>query len=225
MPYKDPEKAKEAKKAYEEKRKGTRFSCWSLIFYPDSAPEEWRDMLRDLHLRIWVSPVHDMDCWTAADEKKNPEHCAGLLKKPHFHLVVEYPNPVSANDVSNDFGFLNGNSYIVRVRDKIPMIRYLIHKDDPEKAQYSTDDVFLCGGATIDFIEMVGSFERHQALREMRKYIKENEITDFYKFVLYCDDCMEMWSRLLDDNSSYIIERFIKSLRASKHGCQRWIDE
>ena len=162
-----------------------------------------------------MSPVHDRDCWTAADERKNPEHSAGLLKKPHYHLVAEYPNPVSAEDFLKDFAFLQGSKYAERVRDKIPMVRYLIHKDDPNKAQYNEEDVSLFGGATLDIFEQLGTTERHIALREMRKFIVANNVVDFYQFVLYCDDCMESWSRLLDDNSCYVIERFIKSFRAS----------
>ena len=213
--YKDKDKQREAQKRYEEKRKGTRFKCWSLIFYPDSAPAEWVEMIQELHLMCWVSPVHDRDCWTSADEKKNPEHVAGTFKKAHYHLVVEYPNPISAEDFLKDFAFLKGSKYAERVRDKIPMIRYLIHKDDPQKAQYNSEDICLFGGANLDIIEQLGTSERHIALREMRKYIIDNNIIDFYEFVLYCDDCMESWSRLIDDNSCYVIERFIKSFRAS----------
>ena len=62
--YKDPEKQKEAVKRAEEKRKqknGERHKVWTLIFYPDSAPSEWRDLLADKHLKVWVSPIHDRD--------------------------------------------------------------------------------------------------------------------------------------------------------------------
>jgi len=216
MPYKSKkDKQKANKKNYVEKRKGTRFRCWSLIFYPDSVPADWKDQLSDLHLRIWVSPLHDRDKWTSSDEEKNLAHKAGMLKKPHYHLVVEYPNPVDAVSVVGDFSCLRGAKKVERVRDKVPMVRYLLHKDDPQKAQYKVEDMVLFGGAESDIVEQLGTSERHAALREMRKYIVRNGVVDFYAFCLYCDDCMEAWSRLLDDNSCYVIERFIKSYRAA----------
>ena len=84
MPYKDKDKEREAKKRYEEKRKkqnGERHKAWMLVFYPDSAPPEWRDLLSELHMKVWVSPLHDNDKWTAADEKKDPKHKAGTAKR------------------------------------------------------------------------------------------------------------------------------------------------
>lgn len=219
MPYKDKDKQKQAmqkaRKKYEEEKRENRYRCWSLLFYPDSAPTDWADKLSELHLQIWVSPLHDKDVWNKADEQRNPIHKAGEPKKAHWHLVVEYPNPVSLTAVFNDFECLNGSKMIERVRDKVPMVRYLTHKDDVNKAQYSPSDIILFGGADLDIFEQLGRAERHAELRAMRRYIVDNGVIDFFAFCLYCDDCMEQWSRLLDDNSAYIIERFIKSYRAS----------
>lgn len=214
MPYKNPEKQKEAKRRYEEKRKNTRFKVWTLIFYPDSAPEYWPEMLSELHMPIWVSPLHDSDVWTQNDEKKNPEHKAGQKKKAHYHLVVEYENPIDLESVRSDFSCLNGASQIKNVRNKISMLRYLIHADDPKKAQYKIDDVQVFGNAAVDEITMLGSEQRHAELKKIRRYIVENGVVDFFEFCLYCDEYEDTWSRLLDDNSAYVVEKFIKSYRA-----------
>ena len=214
MPYKDPEKRKEAKRRYEQTRKGTRFKVWTLIFYPDSAPGDWPDLLSDLHLRIWVSPVHDQDMWTEKDEKKNPAHKAGEKKKPHFHLVVEYVNPISASEVKTDFACLNGASDVKHVRDKVAILRYLIHKDDPQKAQYRPEDVRVFGGADADDLNLLGTRQRHEELKRIRAFIEKRGFVDFYAFCLYCDECEDTWSRLIDDNSAYIVEKYIKSYRA-----------
>lgn len=216
MPYKDPEKQKEARKKYEEKRKrqnGERHKVWTLIFYPDSAPAEWRDILSDLHMKVWVSPVHDRDEWTKNDEKKDPKHEAGTLKKPHYHLIAQYEVQVDRDTFLNDFKELNGPQNVKQVKSLISMVRYLVHADDPHKAQYDKADVLTFGGAEIDLVEQLGSHERHEQLRAMRAFIKERGIVDYCDFVDYCDDCEATWAALLDDTSSYTIEKYIKSRR------------
>ena len=48
-------------------------------------------------IRCYEYILHDKDTWTEYDEAKNPEHVAGTLKEPHFHLVLVLFN---ANTVS-----------------------------------------------------------------------------------------------------------------------------
>lgn len=224
MPYADKEKEREAKKRYEEKRKaknGERHKCWMLIFYPDSAPPEWPELLSDIHLPVWVSPVHDRDKWTAADEKKNPQHVAETLKKAHYHLICQYETQVDRDTFLRDFGFLNGPESVKVVKSLISMVRYLVHADDKDKAQYEKADVRVFGGASVDLVEQLGSHERHEALKAMRAFIRDNGIVDFCDFVDYCDDCEVTWAGLLDDNSSYVIEKYIKSRRYKLMEAQR----
>ena len=216
MPYKDPAKKAAKQKEYEENRKkkeGARVRCWMLIFYPDSAPKVWPDMVSDVHLPVWVSPLHNADKWTEADEKENPKHKAGTKKKDHWHLVAQYPDKVSREQFLADFGFLNGPENVKQVKSRISMVRYLVHADDPDKAQYDKADVRTFGGAEIDLVEQLGTHERHEALKAMRAFIRKNNIVDFCDFVDYCDECEITWAHLLDDNSSYVIEKYIKSRR------------
>ena len=34
---------------------------YAPIIYPDSAPENWLDILSDFHVQAFVSPLHDSD--------------------------------------------------------------------------------------------------------------------------------------------------------------------
>lgn len=218
MPYKDPEKKKEANKRAEERRKqknGERHKVWTGIFYPDSAPseDEWRAIMSEMHMKIWVSPEHNADKWTKADQKKNPQHVAGTVKKNHRHYVAQYETQVDLQTFLADFAFLNGAKAVKPVKSLISMVRYLVHADDPDKAQYNKADVITFGGAEIDLVEQLGSHERHEQLKAMRRFIREHRITDYCDFVDYCDDCESTWAQLLDDNSSYTIEKYIKSRR------------
>lgn len=221
MPYRDPKKHKEAVKRADEKRRkknGERHKVWTLIFYPDSAPAEWREILAELHLKVWVSPIHDRDAWTAADEKKDPKHKAGTMKKPHYHLVTQYEVQVDRATFLEDFKALNGPQSVKAVKSLISMVRYLVHADDPEKAQYEKANVLTFGGAELDLVQQLGTHERHEALKAMRAFIRDNDIVDFCAFFDYCDECEVTWAHLLDDNSSYVIEKYIKSRRYKLQG-------
>ena len=204
-------------------KKGAEKATWMLIFYPDSAPAYWRDLLSRLHLKIWVSPLHDRDTWTEADEAEDNRHKAGQPKKPHYHLVVEYPSPVDRDTFVEDFKCLNGPQNVKYAKSKTSMLRYLTHKDDPDKAQYELSDTTIFGGATLEECNEIGEKEREKMLKDMRRFIRDNGYIDFCKFVDYCDENKPEWSHLLDKNSTYVIERYIHSYRASckkrNHSC------
>ncbi len=217
MPYKDKDKQREARKRYEEKNKaerGERRENWALICYPDSMPADWREQISDLHIPVTVSPLHDKDSWTAKDERENPKHKEGTLKKPHYHLIALYGKTTSKKEFLDDFAFLNGPSNVKAVKSLRSLTRYHAHLDDPEKAQYSIDDIQCFCGADLDCINEVGKAERHLMLRAMRKFIRDEGFVDFCEFIDYCDANEESWSRLLNDNSSYVIEKYISSRRA-----------
>lgn len=208
------EAQKRAEKKYNEKRE-PRHRCYTGIFYLDSMPDDWDDQISDVHLQVWVSPCHDKDTWSASDARKDHRHKAGHAKKPHYHYVVEYPSPVPLSVFLKDFAFLNGVQGTV-VRDKVAMVRYLIHMDDPKKAQYDVNDMRCFGGADVSPIYTLGICERYEAVKDMQRFIVDNEIVDFYQFVLYCDDCMPHWANLVNFSCAYIIDRFIGSFRAAK---------
>lgn len=206
------EAQKRADKKYEEKRAARRTN-WMLVFYEDQCPE-WRDELDELGLRTVVSPSHDADEWTARDEKKNPEHKAGKLKEPHRHLIAMYDNPVSYDQVVNDFSFLKTKN-VKYVKSLPAMARYLTHMDSPDKAQYDPEGVCEFGGA--DWRDLCATTsDKHEALKEMRAFIRDNNIVDFCSFWDWCDEHNDEWSRLLDDSCCYAIERYMKSFRAAK---------
>lgn len=57
---------------------------WAFIVYPESAPENWREILDDTHIRWIESPLHDKDF--------NPD---GTIKKPHWHVMLSADGPIT----------------------------------------------------------------------------------------------------------------------------------
>jgi hypothetical protein len=98
---------------------------WAFVVYPESAPDGWMELLADTHIPAFVSPLHDKDI----DED-------GSLKKPHYHVVLMFDGPTTqkrANEIIEPFCGTKSAEYVKSLRG---YVRYLIHLDNPEKAQY-----------------------------------------------------------------------------------------
>ena len=213
MPYKDPAKHAEAQRRYNEKRKGKRHKVWTWIMYDESSPY-WYENLEALHVAIVVSPVHDKDVWTKADERKNPKCKSGKLKKAHRHGMIEYENPVTYAEFMADMKEAGISTTNVKyVRSVRAMSRYLTHMDSPKKARYNDDEVIELSGAS--WREMCERAEDvHEILAEMRKFIVFNEVNDLWVLQVWADEQEDAtWSRVLDSRV-YGIEKFIASFRA-----------
>lgn len=65
----------------------------------------------------------------------------GVLKRPHFHIVLETKNTYGKNTIINEFAkmfMINKSCVSVRCYEDInDACAYLIHKNDTEKYQYS----------------------------------------------------------------------------------------
>lgn len=177
-----------------------RYRNWAFVFYPgDSAPDNWLEILRELHIAGFVSPFHDKD--------QNPDDSD---KKSHRHCILMYDGVKSLDQVREDIKPLNC-PIPIPVKSLKGYARYLIHADNPEKHQYKPEDVICLGGAEYDQYIGDSPMFRHKELIKMRQFIKEHEIYSFAQFYDYCDVNNPDWSAMLDDNSTMSISNYIKS--------------
>ena len=87
----------------------------------------------------WVeSPLHDKDF--------NPD---GTFKKPHWHVMLSADGPITLKAVEKIIEPLNVPAP-QKVGSGRGMIRYFIHLDNPEKYQYSRDEIVAHGGADVE---------------------------------------------------------------------------
>lgn len=115
---------------------------WSCIIYPrqgvegeeTECPDNWADILAEMGVKCAVSPLHDRD--TKPD---------GTFKKPHRHVVFAYDGVKTEKQAREDFARIGGVG-CEAVRSLYNMTRYLTHKDNADKAQYSSLDVLIFGG-------------------------------------------------------------------------------
>lgn len=182
--------------------KNTRSRNWTLIVYPDSAPKNWIEMLNDMHIEYVVSPLHDKDI--NADE---------TIKKSHYHLLLMFGGVKSYEQVLEITAMLNCTRP-ERCHNAKALVRYMIHADNPEKAQYSVSDIISHGGVDIAELLRPSASERYSIINEMITYVQENSITEIQDLIDYARyNEFERWFPLLCDNSAYILNQYIKSQR------------
>ena len=171
---------------------------YATIVYPDSAPDNWLEILSDLHIPCFVSPLHDQDI--TAD---------GEIKKAHYHVLIMFDS-VKTIDQARDICILVNGVGCEVVNSTRAYSRYLCHLDDYDKYKYDPNDVLSFGGA--DYLNIIGTMsDKFTIIREMLQYINENDINSFYELLDYAKDNNSLWFDGLINNCSYVIKEYIKS--------------
>lgn len=180
-----------------------RGRVWTFVFYPDSAPKEWRSIIDGWHTQAFVSPLHDKDLNGDNEEKK-----------PHYHVVLVFGGNKSADQIqkySNELSKVKIIAKKNKVADKRIMVRYLVHYDNPEKFQYDIDDIVEFGGAD-KLVFFAGEKEDDTAVREMMNWAREQGIYSFAALADYAAAERPEWFRVLVSRRSYFMDKYLKSL-------------
>ena len=135
-----------------------RSNLWVCVFYPDSAPKGFLDIINSWRIPCLLSPIHNADM--NADESE---------KKEHIHLMLDFGS-------GQNKSFKQVKEYTDQLKGTIPiicncrnaMIRYFIHKDNPEKAQYDYNDLISFSG-----FEYEKAFENFSSEIELYKFIEK----------------------------------------------------
>lgn len=179
-----------------------RSKTWVFIGYPESMSKDWKIRLQEMMIDVAVSPLHDKDV--------NPD---GELKKPHYHIVLRYSSNKDYNQVCKDIEVFNG-SIPQRVKSTKGQIRYLVHADNPEKAQYQQGDILIIGSWDITKYFTLTQADRHCHIADMMDFVDENGIMEFNALVRYARQFRrDDWFPLLCDNSAYVMDKYICSIR------------
>lgn len=155
---------------------------WGFVLYPESAPEDWRDILQLKGLAFAVSPLHDKDV--------NP---TGEDKKPHYHIILTYGSPTTYKNVKTITDELN-QPIPIPLESVRGYYRYFTHKDNPEKYQYNESGIELFNA--FDVTDVMNNFEVFQCMKEIQTVILENEILEYSDLMdfLIINDKMELWN-------------------------------
>lgn len=187
-------------------RKETRCRNWTIVVYPESAPDNWRYIINDYHIEWIESPLHDMDT-----------DATGELKKAHWHILLMFGGVKSYEQIQEISDSLNCPRP-ERCHNVKALVRYMLHMDNPDKVQYSVNDIKGYGGVDISELLRPSSSERYSLIKEMLDFCKLNAIIEFQDLFDYASsERFDDWFPLLCDNSAYVVGQYIKSQRYRLH--------
>ena len=189
---------------------------YALVVYPEDLPadlqvdDKWIDALKGMGHKLVVSPYHNKDV--------NPD---GSKKKPHYHVLLQggrlWITFAGLKDlVKNDF---KGKGVAVpqKCSNTDGLKRYMTHIDNPDKYQYSKDDIRCFNGAAVESAYRISEEGKKLAVYDILQFVREHEeIRDFYQLLNYAmglkEDGDSTWFDILLSNS-WVIEKYISSRR------------
>lgn len=201
----------------ENKSRPQRFTWFSAVLYPreDDKNNHGKIIAYIERMKILYDKYayieHDKDLWTEEDEKENPEHVAGTLKKPHTHVVLHSTEQISIKGMENRFGeYAKGCFKPIEVtKDESPRSALL----------YLTHDTFKCElegkyKYPVDLVK--GSMELIQIIKQNANYITKelSEVIHDKKF-LY-----DTQKYIFETYSSNTAEAMFKELHDSAYFCR-----
>lgn len=199
------------KKTQPKNQKDGRARAWTMIVYPESAPENWREIIDELHI-TWACILHDNDA--------NPD---GTKKKAHYHVLLLFEGKKSYEQIKEISDSLHA-PVPQRVTSVRGMVRYMIHMDNPEKHQYDRAAIEPHGGIDIEkYFEMSVS-QVEEVLSDMSAFILENGIDNFGDFIAYClsPDAPEGWFGVAATRATVYLNKVIDSVyQKQKNAAQR----
>ena len=182
-----------------------RYRDWTCVVYPDSAPDNWIDILNKEHLCFGISPLHDQDL--NGDETE---------KKSHWHLYLKFSGVKTYDQVCN----------IIRdlcctipkpVHNPVGLVRYFVHIDNPDKHQYLIEDIKCYGGfdKLVEEAFKLGITNVNEIMIAMQDWIVDQQITEYEDLWTFSSD-LPQWRYVLNMYNCNSIIRLLTSIRNRK---------
>ncbi len=149
---------------------------WAIVVYPESAPENWKELIEETHLSFAVSPLHNKDT--------NPD---GEIKKEHWHLILSWDGPVRVT-VANKIAEMINAPVPIKLESVRGAYRYFTHKDNPDKFQYDEKDIETFNGFDISSYISMTKEEKYEAIRTIKKIIHEQGIIEYIDLLDIVDE-------------------------------------
>lgn len=183
-----------------EKKEIVKGRDWTFIVYPESAPENWRTILDETFMRWVESPLHDKDV-----------NADGEIKKPHWHILLSSDGPITQTAVQKIIGPLNCSN-AQKVGSAKGLVRYMVHLDNPEKYQYSLDEIVGHNGADVASYFELTATNKLVLMKEMISFIYENNIDNYAEFLMLCIEKSDDWFNVAINYNTLAINKMIDAI-------------
>lgn len=202
--------SKEVQARADAKRAGKRARAWWGVLYPESAPEDWQQRIREALVETLISPLHDKDVLPT-----------GEIKKAHYHVLISFKNPVTrekAADLMEGWGCVvqrhwpkPGTPEQFKVNDFKQAARYLCHLDQPDKHRYDVADVISIGAIDYPTIVM-SSADEDEMLDAIFGAMDDYFLDSYPKVVRYAKQEHPEWRPIIYRKYSRSIAEYAKGL-------------
>ncbi|MBK0028821.1 replication protein [Lactococcus sp. S47] len=181
--------------------KEKRSNKWAFLIYQESAPENYLEVLEDLHIPFVLSPWHDKDV--------NKQ--TGEFKKSHKHGALFFDSLKSYTQLSELLTEkLNSPAHVEIVMSPKGMYDYFTHAENPDKTLYDINQIESgCGFELEKFLIEQAS---DTFLNEVIDLIEENEITEFEELVRFARKNNYLLLSLVIDKT-FFFSKFLDSRR------------
>lgn len=178
---------------------------WAMIFYPESLPVGWEQIVQSWGHPVAISPLHNADIYDSGEQK-------GEAKKAHYHVILRYPNVTTFNKIKQYTDALG--QPIPQVCDSIKYAyEYFTHKNAPTKHQYTENDIKVINGFALrDYVTETRS-EKGGMRASVIDMINASSCNEFCDLV---DILIENGAfELLDyvESNTYFVDKYLTSKR------------
>lgn len=185
-----------------------RSNKWAFIFYEESAPANYLQLLEELHVPFILSPWHNKDV--------NIE--TGEIKKSHKHGAFYFDSLKSYTQVSNLVcSILNAPKRVEIVLSPKGMYDYFTHADNPDKTPYNVEDIEC--GCGFELAKFLAEYNTNEFLNNIIDIIEENNFIEFEELVLYARNNNYLMLELIVEKTYF----FSKLLDSRRYGAERKI--
>lgn len=175
---------------------------WAFVVYPESLPENWKDIIAETGLPMCFSPLHDKDV--------NP---TGEVKKPHYHVICYYENGTSCKCVKENVTDKLNGTIPIKLESMTGMYRYHLHLDNPEKFQYDDRDRHFFNGFDVNKVDSLTYTEISKLLIEIQTIIRDKDVKEYSDLLdmLLDAELKQLWD--VARNHTLLLNTYICSRR------------
>ncbi|MDT2888102.1 MULTISPECIES: replication protein [Lactococcus] len=181
-------------------KKEQRSNKWAFLLYKESAPEDYLEVLDNLHVPYVLSPWHDKDV----------NKSTGEFKKAHKHGALFFESLKSYTQVSDLLTEkLNAPAHVEVVMSPKGMYDYFIHADNPEKTRYNIEDIESgCGFELDKFL----AENNPDLLKQVYEVMRDSGLREFADFTdLIAEQFPDLLLYVFD--KSYFFKIYLDSKR------------
>lgn len=181
--------------------KEKRSNKWAFLLYQESAPENYLDILEEMHIPFVLSPWHDKDV--------NKE--TGEFKKAHKHGALYFDSLKSYSQVSKLLtNHLNTPKHVEVIMSPRGMYDYFTHAENPEKTLYDINDIE--SGCGFDLNKFLITNNSGEFLTLVIDIIEEQNFLEFNSLVRYARaENPQLLSLIMD--KTYFFAKYLDSRR------------